>query len=114
MNNDWKPTENNIPSPWDVSVQENNIGQPINWTPKPQSPDEVADGLRNAFRQAKEDGVFDVTTIRNPKVICRCDLFGQEQLVISFTDIHPNRVPNRWIRFWTRVFFNTKWHFEND
>jgi hypothetical protein len=28
MNNDWKP-EKNISSPWDVDVQENNIGQPI-------------------------------------------------------------------------------------
>jgi NDP-sugar pyrophosphorylase family protein len=27
--------------------------------PKPQHPEEVADGLRNAFIQAKEDGVFD-------------------------------------------------------
>jgi len=49
-------------------------------------------------------------------VICRCDLFGQGQITITFTDVgygaHP--VPNRWIRFWTRVFFNAKWNFEND
>jgi DNA phosphorothioation-dependent restriction protein DptG len=29
--------------------------------PKPQHPEEVADGLRNAFRQAKKDGVMDAT-----------------------------------------------------
>ena len=27
--------------------------------PTPQTPEEVADGLRNAMKQAKEDGVFD-------------------------------------------------------
>jgi hypothetical protein len=29
--------------------------------PKPQTPEQVADGLRNAFRQAKKDGVMDAT-----------------------------------------------------
>ena len=54
--------------------------------------------------------------IQQPKVICRCDLFGQGQMVISFWDIEANilPIPNRWIRFWTRVFFNSKWNFEND
>ena len=61
MNNDWKPTENNISSPWDVNVQENNIGQPTNWEPKPQTPEQVDEGLRNAFRQAIKDGVMDAT-----------------------------------------------------
>ena len=50
-----------------------------------------------------------------PKLICRCDLFGQGQMVISFyDDQYSSPVPNRWIRFWTRVFFNSKWNFEND
>ena len=31
------------------------------WKPKPQHPEEVADGLREAFRQAKKDGVMDAT-----------------------------------------------------
>jgi hypothetical protein len=61
MTNDWKPTENNISSPWDVNVQENNIGQPTNWEPRKQHPEEVADGLRDAFRQAIKDGVMDAT-----------------------------------------------------
>jgi hypothetical protein len=30
------------------------------YQPTPQTPEQVADGLRNAFRQAKKDGVFDV------------------------------------------------------
>ena len=33
--------------------------------PKPQTPEEVADGLRDAFRQAKEDGVFDLEKFNN-------------------------------------------------
>jgi len=54
--------------------------------------------------------------LHQPKVICTCDLFGQGQVVIIFEDVSYNvcPVPNRWIRFWTRVFFNTKWNFEND
>jgi hypothetical protein len=31
------------------------------WKPKPQTPDQVDEGLRNAFRQAKKDGVMDAT-----------------------------------------------------
>ena len=61
MNNNWKPTENNIPSPWDVNVHENNIGQPTIWQPKRQTNKEVDEGLRNAFRQAIQDGVLDST-----------------------------------------------------
>jgi hypothetical protein len=33
--------------------------------PKPQHPEEVADGLRNAFRQAIKDGVIDATPYLN-------------------------------------------------
>lgn len=51
-----------------------------------------------------------------PKVICTCDIFGQGQMVITFTDVGygVRPVPNRWIRFWTRVFFNSKWEFLNE
>jgi hypothetical protein len=31
------------------------------YQPKPQTPEQVDDGLRNAFRQAKKDGVMDAT-----------------------------------------------------
>jgi hypothetical protein len=47
-NNDWKPTEINE-------------GQPVNWQPTPQTPEQVDTGLRNAFRQAIKDGVMDAT-----------------------------------------------------
>ena len=90
MNNNWKPTENNISSPWDVNVQENNIGQPL----------------------ACSYSTWSSMRIEQPKVICRCDLFGQGQMVISFYDTKYSPLPNRWIRFWTRVFFNSKWNFE--
>jgi hypothetical protein len=33
--------------------------------PTPQTPEQVADGLREAFRQAKEDGVMDATPYLN-------------------------------------------------
>ena len=46
------------------------------------------------------------------KYICTCDFFGGGQFCIHFTE--NNLIPNRWIRFWTRVFFNSKWNFEND
>ena len=48
MNNDWKPTEINE-------------GQPTNWEPKKQTPEQVDEGLRNAFREAKKNGVMDAT-----------------------------------------------------
>jgi hypothetical protein len=47
-NNDWKPTEINE-------------GQPVNWQPTPQTPEQVDTGLRDAFRQAIKDGVMDAT-----------------------------------------------------
>ena len=49
-----------------------------------------------------------------PKTICRCDLFGQGQMVISFYEDEPCPLPNRWVRFWMTVFFNSKWNFEID
>jgi len=36
--------------------------------PTPQTPEQVDEGLRNAFRQAKEDGVFDATNEDMPWV----------------------------------------------
>jgi hypothetical protein len=64
----------------------------------------------------EHSGYFDWSAVKiaQPKVICTCDLFGQGQMVISFYDIGPGvrPIPNRWIRFWTRVFFNSKWIFK--
>ena len=45
-NNDWKPTENNMPD---------------TFHPTPPTPEQVDECLRNAFRQAKKDGVMDAT-----------------------------------------------------
>ena len=50
--------------------------------------------------------------IHQPEVICEFDMFGQKQLVISFHRSNSFPVPNRWIRFWTKVFFNSKWDFK--
>ena len=90
---DWKP-EKNITSPWDVDAMEYNIGQPV----KPSG-----DNLPYPYT---------TSYIHNPKTICRCDLFGQGQIVISFYEGDPCPLPNRWIRFWTKVFFNSKWDFK--
>jgi hypothetical protein len=93
MNNNWKP-EKNISSPWDVDIWENNIGQPV----KPSG-----DNLPYPYT---------TSYIHQPEVICELDLFGQKQMVISFYKSDTFPIPNRWIRFWTRVFFNSKWNFK--
>ena len=41
-----------------------------------------------------------------------CDLFGNDEMVIRFNQ--NSRIPNRWIRFWSKVFFNSKWTLIND
>lgn len=88
---DWKP-EKNISSPWDVDVRENNIGEPIKYEYIVPSPPSLY--------------------IHNPEVICEFDMFGQKQIIISFHRSNSFPVPNRWIRFWTKVFFNSKWDFK--
>ena len=35
------------------------------------------------------------------------DLFGNGSILIHFYE--NNRIPNRWIRFWLKVFLNSKW-----
>ncbi len=45
-------------------------------------------------------------------VLKEFDMFGQKQLVISFHRSDNFPIPNRWIRFWTKVFFNSKWDFK--
>ena len=42
----------------------------------------------------------------------KCDLFGNEGIVIEFRENH--QIPNRWIRFWSKVFFNSKWTLMDD
>ena len=35
------------------------------------------------------------------------DLFGNGSMVINYQE--DKYFPNRWIRFWSKVFFNSKW-----
>ena len=54
----------------------------------------------------------DGMSITNPyENLCTCDMFGQGQMVITFYKVGSAPVPNRWVRFWCSVFFNTKWKF---
>ena len=39
-----------------------------------------------------------------PKYTGTCDLFGGNQIVVNVMTW-----PNRWVRFWSKVFFNSKW-----
>lgn len=41
-----------------------------------------------------------------------CDLFGNGGLMINFQGDSP--IPNRWIRFWAKVFLNSKWTLMED
>ena len=78
----------------DWKPTEQNIGQPVNPS---------GDNLPYPYT---------TSYIYNPEVICEFDMFGQKQLVISFYRSGSFPVPNRWIRFWTKVFFNSKWDFK--
>ena len=96
MNNDWKP-EKNITSPWDVDVWENNIGQPINpeLTVDP-------DWYKTKFP--------DYQLIHNPKLSnWTCYLFGGSPGDgIAYTPVE-GKVPNRFVRFMTRICFACTW-----
>ena len=39
------------------------------------------------------------------------DVIGNGSLVIF---LERRRIPNRWVRFWTRVFFTSKWQLPED
>ena len=54
-----------------------------------------------------------VEPIRNwwqPKY--KLDLFGNGAVVINYQE--DRYFPNRWIRFWSKVFFNSKWTLMDD
>ena len=54
-------------SDWDAFRKGYEEGQKLKeFQPKPQTPEQVAEGLRDAMRQAKEDGVFDNPKPRSP------------------------------------------------
>ena len=86
---EWKP-EKNITSPWDVDVRENNIGEPI----------------KSDWYQTK----FSDYQLITPKLSnYTCYLFGGSPGDgISWTP-YEGRVPNVWVRFWMKVFFDCKW-----
>lgn len=42
-----------------------------------------------------------------PKTLAKCDLFGTNGVILLFDE--DTTVPNRWVRFWTSFFLNSKW-----
>ena len=93
MNNDWKPTENNISSSWDVNVQENNIGEPL------------------------KTGVVDYSKyqplqfLQFPKSSnWKCYLFGNRPGGNGFVYTPAEgQVPNRFVRFMMRICLGCLW-----
>jgi hypothetical protein len=81
--------------------------------PKPQTPEQVDEGLRNAFIQAKQEGVFnDSMKINLPKHSnWTCYMFGNRpdaNFGISYVP-SEGRVPNRFVRFMMRICFDCMW-----
>jgi len=88
--------------------------------PTPQTPEQVDEGLRNAFRQAKKDGVLDATpylenwggvSIKVPKQSnWKCYLFGNRPGGNGIMYVpSEGRVPNRFVRFMMRICFDCLW-----
>ena len=86
---EWKP-EKNISSPWDVDVWENNIGQPVK-----------SDWYKTEYPTLQ---------INNPKLSnWTCHLFGGSPgNGIAYTPVE-GEVPNRFVRFMSRIFFACTW-----
>jgi len=89
------------------------------WKPEPQTPEQVEQGLKDAMKQAKKDGVFDwyltkspdYQLIHNPKKLSNwtCHLFGGSPgNGIAYTPVE-GEVPNRFVRFMSRIFFACTW-----
>ena len=84
--------------------------------PKPQTPEEVDAGLRDAMKQAKEDGVFKIPP--DPIKInllkqsnWKCYMFGNRPDA-NFGIVYipqEGRVPNRFVRFMMRICFDCLW-----
>ena len=97
--------------------------QPTNWEPRKQHPEEVANGLRNAFRQAIKDGVmdatpylnkwntYDVMSVKVPKQSnWKCYMFGNRPGGSGIMYIpSEGQVPNRFVRFMMRICFDCLW-----
>ena len=97
------------------------------WKPESQTPEQVEQGLKDAMKQAKEDGVFDrgfddwykteypTLQINNPKLSnWTCHLFGGSPgNGIAYTPVE-GEVPNRFVRFMSRIFFACTWVKKDD
>jgi hypothetical protein len=84
--------------------------------PKPQTPEQVDEGLRDAMKQAKLEGVFKIPTdsikINVPKQSnWTCYMFGNRPNAnygIAYTPAE-GRVPNRFVRWMMRICFDCMW-----
>jgi hypothetical protein len=85
--------------------------------PKPQTPDEVDAGLRDAMKQAKLEGVFKIpddpySKINFPKHSkWTCYMFGNRpgaNYGIAYTP-QEGRVPNRFVRWMMYLCFDCMW-----
>ena len=81
--------------------------------PTPQTPEEVAEGLSDAMKQAIEDSKFyaNPLTFHEPKYSnWTCYLFGGNASFSSITwTPEEGKVPNAWVRFWMKVFLDCNW-----
>ena len=83
--------------------------------PTSQTPEQVDEGLRNAFRQAKQECIFkipaDSMKINLPKYSnWKCYLFGNRPGKNGIMYIpSEGRVPNRFVRWMMRICFDCLW-----
>jgi len=122
----WTPTSYNDPriSLRQIADRARDVLDPrkkmTDFQPKPQTPEQVDEGLRDAFRQAIKDGVMDATpylencggvSLNIPKQSnWKCYLFGNRPGGNGIMYIpQEGEVPNAWVRFWMKVFFDCKW-----
>jgi len=90
MNNDWKPTENNISSSWDVNVQENNIGEPLKTG--------VVDYSKYQLLQLPKQSNW------------KCYLFGNRPGKNGIMYVpSEGQVPHRFVRFMMLICFDCYW-----
>jgi|688.fasta_scaffold429130_2 hypothetical protein len=50
---------------------------------------------------------FKSHTLNSPKYIWSCSIFGPKTNYVWMTT--KETTPNAWVRFWMRVFFNSRW-----
>jgi len=125
----WTPTSYNDPriSLRQIADRARDVLDPrkkmTDFQPKPQTPEQVDEGLRNAFRQAIKDGVMDATPhlerwnsydgllVKVPKESgWKCYLFGNRPGGNGIMYVpSEGRVPNRFVRFMMRICFDCMW-----